>query len=317
MNWKQRTTIGALALTFLVAIGCHDDRLAATARTVYHVGEDGNLYQRVNTYDGTVGHLVWQPWTLVGKPAGLSKLISGPAMACSGVIAALGSDKQVWLAQGSTAHGWVWFALTGVYSNYAPAITCNGQRDNIDVYATGNDNALWHRAYDPPSASWYDWESLGGTLTSGPAVAGETDRVDAFGRDNTNGMSHIYWNKTTLAWSAWEALGGGILGDPAALRYVVSNNPRYRLDVYAQGTDHHLYRKTYQLPAGIFTGSWLGWEVVGGGGCASASPAATFDSGNRVYIRSNDGPCGPGPAHYYESDMDSVSGSYGGWGLIF
>ena len=50
----------------------------------------------------------------------------------------------------------------------APAVVSWGP-NRIDTFVKGTDNALWHKAWD--GFNWNNWESLGGVLTSAPAVS--------------------------------------------------------------------------------------------------------------------------------------------------
>src|SRR6202022_4908948 len=80
----------------------------------------------------------------------------------------------------------------------------------IDVFARGQDNALWHRYSD--GTKWWGWEPLGGGLNAGPSVASMSpQRLDIFivGRDSQ--LWHKYWS---AGWSAWEPLGGILTSKP-------------------------------------------------------------------------------------------------------
>ena len=100
------------------------------------------------------------------------------------------------------------------------------------------------------------WESLGGGLTSAPAVCSwEAGRLDVFGRGTDNALWHRWFSKpafSTGAWSDWESLGGALTSPPAA----VSWGPG-RIDVFVRGTDDALWHRW-------FDGHWHGWESLGG-----------------------------------------------------
>lgn len=84
--------------------------------------------------------------------------------------------------------------------------------------------------------TWYGWESLGGTLTSGPAAASwSANRLDVFVRGTDNAVYHKWWDGI---WHDWENLGGVFTSDPAA----VSWGPN-RIDIFIRGTDNALYHK--------------------------------------------------------------------------
>jgi hypothetical protein len=88
------------------------------------------------------------------------------------------------------------------------------------------------------SASWSGWESLGGGLTSDPAVASwAPGRLDTFVRGGDNALWHKWFQG---GWSNWESLGGVLTSDPA----VASWSPG-RLDVFVRGGDNALWHKWY------------------------------------------------------------------------
>jgi hypothetical protein len=109
------------------------------------------------------------------------------------------------------------------------------------------------------------WASLGGTLTSKPAVAAwSSNRLDVFVRGTDGQLWHKFWNGT--GWSLWEPLGGRLY--PGTGPAVASWGPG-RLDVFAEGTDRQLYHRWYT------SSGWSAWEPLGGvltSGPAAASP---------------------------------------------
>src|ERR1700743_3579982 len=70
-------------------------------------------------------------------------------------------------------------------------------------------------------------------------------------------------------WSGWENLGGAIVSGPA-----VSSWSANRLDVFAPGTDNHMWHKWWN------GSSWSGWEDLGG--VILGSPAAVSWGPNRI-----------------------------------
>lgn len=80
-----------------------------------------------------------------------------------------------------------------------------------------------------PGGRWSQWEDLGETLTSAPAVSSwAPNRLDTFVRGTDNALWHKWWDGSR--WSDWESLGGNLTSDPAA----VSWGPN-RTDVFARG----------------------------------------------------------------------------------
>lgn len=123
---------------------------------------------------------------------------------------------------------------------------------------------------------WYQWEDLGGTLTSGTDVASwGANRLDVFARGADQSLMHRYYDGTS--WSAWESLGGILAGRPGAVS-VASG----QIDVFVRGTDNQLWHRPY---AG---GSWLAWESLGGA-ITSAPSVASWAAGRfDVFARGAD-----------------------------
>src|SRR2546421_633681 len=98
--------------------------------------------------------------------------------------------------------------------------------------------------------TWSNWESLGGVLTSGPAVGSwAPDGLGGF----VGGTDSALWHKWfDGGWSNWESLGGVLTSGPAVASWAPN-----RLDVFVRGTDSALWHKW-------FDGGWSNWESLGG-----------------------------------------------------
>ena len=120
------------------------------------------------------------------------------------------------------------------------------------------------------------WNSLGGTLTSGPdASSSGLNATDVFVRGTDNALWHRAWNGTT--WSAWDSLGGTLIAEPSA----VSQGPN-SIDVFAIGTDHGIWHRAWNGSA------WAAWDSVGGY-ATSAPDAASWGVGRLdVVVRGTD-----------------------------
>jgi len=120
------------------------------------------------------------------------------------------------------------------------------------------------------------WYSLGGQLTSGPAVASwGVNRLDVFARGTDNALWQKWWDGT--GWYGWHSLGGGLTSDPAA----VSWGPN-RIDVVVRGGGDAIYQKAW-------TGTeWSPWYSLGGE--LSSGPAISSWGVNRldVFARGKD-----------------------------
>jgi hypothetical protein len=121
------------------------------------------------------------------------------------------------------------------------------------------------------------WYSLGGVLTSGPAVASwGVNRLDVFARGTDNALYHKAWDGT--GWYGWYGLGGGLTSDPAA----VSWGPN-RIDVVVRGGDNAIYHRAW-------TGTqWSPWASLGGSFTSSPSISSRGNNQLDVFARGTDG----------------------------
>jgi Astacin (Peptidase family M12A)/Repeat of unknown function (DUF346) len=163
----------------------------------------------------------------------------------------------------------------------APAVVSWGgwNSDYRAVFVRGGDNALWYKERLTSSeASWTEWKSLGGYLTSDPAaVSWGLNRIDVFVRGGDNQLYHKWLSGDfELNWSDWESLGGILNGAPA-----VSSRGNKRLDVFIRGNNDQLYHK-YFNGNGWFSDGWSGWENQGGQ--ISSAPTSVSWSSNRIDI---------------------------------
>lgn len=157
-----------------------------------------------------------------------------------------------------------WSAWTPAGGLTSPAAAASWGAGRMDLFARGQDNALWHRDWD--GSGWTGWLPLGGGLDSAPAaVSWGQGRVDVFARGLDSGLWHIAW--TGSAWSGWQALGGG-LTSAAAVASWGSN----RLDVFVRGLDRALWHRAWD------GASWSPWESLGGG-LTSAPTAVSWGPG--------------------------------------
>lgn len=190
-----------------------------------------------------------------------------PAVTSSGVnsldLFVRGGDNALWHRRyDGSWHGW---EPLGVLA-YDPAVTywSSGRLDmfvrstignTIDGYQPDGNTpttyttaaALQHRWFD---GNWHDWETLGGTLTSDPAVTSASPgQINIVARGVDNGIWYNYYDGSLHDWGA---LGGVSLSAPA----VTSVSPG-RIDVFVRGADNALWYRW-------FAGQWSDWTSLGG-----------------------------------------------------
>ena len=160
-------------------------------------------------------------------------------------------------------YGSGWESLGGLLTS-GPDV-CSWAQGRLDVFARGEDNALWHIWFD---GGWSGWESLGGLLTSDPtAVSWSNGRIDVFARGEDNALWHIWFDG---GWSGWESLGGLLTSGPDVCSWAQG-----RLDVFARGEDNALWHIW-------FDGGWSGWESLGG--LLTSDPTAVSWSNGRIDV---------------------------------
>ncbi|HST68100.1 MAG TPA: hypothetical protein VLI94_00395 [Solirubrobacterales bacterium] len=188
---------------------------------------------------------VWSNWESLG-----GTLTSSPGAVSwgSGRLDVVGRS-----ATGSVTHWWFdgsWHSGDDLGGNIVgdPDIAAPAA-GWLHVFARGTDNALKHK-WLANNTTWSGWESLGGSLASGPgAVSWGSNRLDVVAR--TSNGTVVQWFFDGKAWGSYN-LGGNISGDPD-----IASWGNGRLDVFARGQDDTLQHKW-------FTGNtWSGWEDFG------------------------------------------------------
>ncbi|MER5489196.1 hypothetical protein ABT024_39160 [Streptomyces sp. NPDC002812] len=128
----------------------------------------------------------------------------------------------------------------------APAAVASLNR--IDVFARGNDDALWQKSY--VNGEWTGWSKRGGALASSPtAVSGGPGQIEVFAKLASNGnVGQLSWTAASGWSSFWLDLGRVSVGAPTAAQV------GSRVNVYARATDNTLWQ-WYRIGNGP-SGTW-------------------------------------------------------------
>jgi hypothetical protein len=125
----------------------------------------------------------------------------GPHKTLSGILKA--NADFVWYRSINSDAFWIRLGsqkITG--SPAAIALT----EDRIDLFARGEDGALWHNwITDAPSEPSHDWVSLGGQILGSPSVCKGFGQIYVFARGLDNTIFHRRGSGSS--WSDWERFG--------------------------------------------------------------------------------------------------------------
>src|SRR5207245_1764632 len=150
--------------------------------------------------------------------------------------------------RGSYWSGWSRMAAS---MTSAPAVSTWGT-NRLDVFARGQDNALYHTWYD---GTWHYWSRIPANMTSAPtAVSWGLNRIDVFARGSDNDLYSRTYDPTN-GWQYWVRLGGNLASAPAVSTWGVN-----RLDVFALGQDLAAYH-LWSTDGGA---TWNYWDRLDG-----------------------------------------------------
>jgi hypothetical protein len=126
-------------------------------------------------------------------------------------------------------HGWE--PLGGILTS-DPATVASGPTQ-VDVFARGTDEGLWHRYWN---GSWQGWQPLGGALVSAPEAAScASGHLDVFAVGTDSAMYQLGYNG---AWGSWQRLGGQWTSDPGAVCVPGAT----AVSLFARGPDYALWQ---------------------------------------------------------------------------
>lgn len=183
---------------------------------------------------------------------------------------ATGSPHSIALSgQGSF---WSSFSKLGGSLSSAPAVSSWGV-NRLDVFARGQDNALYHMWFD---GAWHNWAGIPANMSSAPAVASwGTNRLDVFAR----GQDFAYYQNTSTdggtIWSGWKKIPANAASAPA-----VSTWGTNRLDLFGRGQDNALYHNS-TTDGGT---NWAGWEKVPASMKSDPAAVSVVGVANRIDV---------------------------------
>ncbi len=146
-----------------------------------------------------------------------------------------------------------WTSIGGQVAVGTVPTVCSWGGGRLDVFVKGTNGGMYHKSYTVASG-WSGWDYLGGSLTSSPAATSRNPGgITVFARGTDGAV--WYRDYVNSYWGNWVSIGGQVsTGAPAPS---VCSWGGGRLDVFVTGTNLAVYHKSY-------SGSWSGWESLGG-----------------------------------------------------
>jgi hypothetical protein len=238
-----------------------------------------NLYLFVK---GTNGDLLWRHWNNIDGFSDWKSLggfmTADPAAVyrSPGMINVFvrGGDGALWsryTTDGGTFWS-TWYKIGGqLAEGTGPAAYAWPGR--IGWVVIGTNHALWHAWNDLQGA--HNWHTLGGYLTSSPAVTSlAPDRLNVFGRGQNGALWTMSYDR---AWGAWTSLGGQIAPGTAP---AVCSMGRGGSEVFVIGKNGALWH--------VFMpdqwGARWSWDDHSLGGYLTSSPAAASRSAGEIDV---------------------------------
>ncbi len=234
------------------------------------------------TNDEAVWHITqtapsngWSGWASLGSPAGAQGLHLPQVCASADgrlEVFATGLDGALWHIWQTTPNGgWSnWLSHgkppgTTLNSLWHPVIAPNTE-GRLELFAVGNDKALWHIWQIAPNGGWSSWTPHGtppgtGFSSGAPAMAASADgRLELFICGDDEQLWHIWQTAPSGGWSSWTSHGHPPVVNPPFPVGVWNSpglalNSEKRLELFVAGTNTELWHIWQTAP----NQGWSGW----------------------------------------------------------
>lgn len=195
----------------------------------------------------------------------------------------LGLDNAIYTNQETTPGSGTWSGFTGIVTGPNLQVIAGARNldGRIQIFYRGSDNALWYVVQNAANSPTWTTVSLGGGITSEPAVGMNADgRLEVFVRGLDNALYHNWQTMPGGAWSGFSRLGGQMTSGP-----FVAHQSDGRLDVFLRGTDNGVWHIRQMSPNS--SNSWSSFEGLGGtlaGDHPYNSPSAALGPDGRLQV---------------------------------
>jgi hypothetical protein len=133
-----------------------------------------------------------------------------------------------------------------------------------EIFALGDDNALWQKWQVAPNDGWSEWKTLDtpakdNTLTGQFTVGRNQDgRQEIFAVGSDGNVWQIWQTAPNGGWSNWGKLGRPVPGIRGADRLTVGRNKDGRQELFVMGGDDALWH-VWQVAPNL---GWTAWESL-------------------------------------------------------
>ena len=248
--------------------------------------------------------------TLAAGPAGAQTTLAPPQPGVTLGVAGegnerldmfyTGTDRQVWMVHMSPMGENVPVSLGGQLIGGPAAVWVPGgplsPTGGIAVFGRGTDNRLWwtHQT----DSGWSRWASLGGNLTSKPAVAADEYDLLIYARGTDGAVWGRQEDNRAGLWIGWHKIGGRLLpGTAPAAAY--SDNGIF---IAAVGTDHAVW-----VGEDLVGSAGIRWHSIGGRTNSNPGLATPSEGVVVAFLR------GTGNVAWYREFFGQTPGVTAGW----
>jgi polyvinyl alcohol dehydrogenase (cytochrome) len=211
----------------------------------------------------------WQPLggRIIAAPAVAAAPNPGGATPAQPLFIGTGTDSRLWIRSAATT----WQAVGGAKCIGGPAAVITGTTSSglaLTVACRGTDNALWYSTVPVPSSglpTFTTWNTLGGVLSAGPAVAPVGGTLTFFVQSSTGQLQTrtLATGYTVMPWSC--------TGQPAAALQAASG-----VTTFACTSTGGALLESASSGSGWTTAASLGGRLLGGPGVGAASLETVF-----------------------------------------
>jgi hypothetical protein len=213
----------------------------------------------------------WSNWASLGKPpeTELSKPFVQHNQDGRLEVFAIGGGDLFNIAQVFPNGGWRdgWLnkerpLSTVLLQSHLVGRNADGRQE---VFALGDDGALWQKWQVAPNNGWSDWKTLGTPASDIPftnqftAGSNQDGRQEIFALGSDGNIWQIWQTVPNGGWSNWEKLGRPPAGIRNADRITVGHNEDGRQELFVISQDGALWH-SWQVGPNV---GWSHWETLG------------------------------------------------------